>query len=83
METAFHNILLNSKNSSPGMLTVVVGHRNVLDAFGSVHEGDAVVFIRDNNSYRVAAKIAASEWLSAGLDIKWLGQHASSGHTGY
>jgi phosphohistidine phosphatase SixA len=82
METAFQNILLDSRNSAPGMLTVVVGHRNVVDAFGSVYEGDAVVFIRDGNSYRVAGKIAASEWLSAGTDIKWLGYHASSGHTG-
>jgi phosphohistidine phosphatase SixA len=82
METAFQNILLDSRNWSPGTLTVVVGHRNVVDAFGSVHEGDAVVFIREGNSYRVAAKIAASEWLSVGIDNKWLGYHASSGHTG-
>jgi phosphohistidine phosphatase SixA len=82
MEAAFQNILLDSRNWSPGMLTVVVGHRNAVDAFGSVHEGDAVVFIRDGNSYRVAAKIAASEWLSAGIDIRWLGYHASSGHIG-
>jgi phosphohistidine phosphatase SixA len=82
METAFQNILLDSRNWSPGMLTVVVGHRNVVDAFGSVHEGDAVVFIRDDKSYRVAAKIAASEWLSAGIDINWLGFHASSGQIG-
>ena len=64
------------------MLTIVVGHRNVVDAFGAVHEGDAVVFIREDKSYRVAAKIAASEWLSAGIDTKWQGYHASSGHTG-
>ena len=82
METAFQNILLNSNNWSPGKVTVVVGHRNAVDAFGSVHEGDAVVFIREGDSYRVAAKIAASEWLSAGIDIKWLGYHASSGHIG-
>jgi phosphohistidine phosphatase SixA len=82
METAFQNILLNSNNWSPGMVTVVVGHRNVVDAFGPVHEGDAVVFLREGNSYRVAAKIAASEWLSAGVDVKWLGYHASSGHVG-
>jgi hypothetical protein len=82
METAFHNILRDSRNWSPGMVTVVVGHRNVVDAFGPVREGDAVVFIRDGNSYRVAGKIAASEWLSAEIDSKWLGYHASSGHTG-
>jgi len=82
LETAFQNILLDSRNWSPGMLTVVVGHRNAVEAFGSVHEGDAVVFIRDGNSYRVAGEIAASEWLSAGIDIKWLGYHASSGHMG-
>jgi phosphohistidine phosphatase SixA len=82
METAFQNILLNSNNWSPGTLTVVVGHRNAVDAFGAVHEGDAVVFFREGDSYRVAAKIAASEWLSAGVDIKWLGYHASSGHIG-
>jgi phosphohistidine phosphatase SixA len=58
METAFQDILLDSRNWSPGTLTVVVGHRNVVDAFGSVHEGDAVVFIREGDSYRVAAKIA-------------------------
>jgi len=82
METAFQNNLLDSNNWSPGKVTVVVGHRNAVDAFGSVHEGDAVVFIREGDSYRVAAKIAASEWLSAGIDIKWLGYHASSGHIG-
>src|SRR5262245_953098 len=82
VETAFQNILLDSRNWSPGMVTVVVGHRNAVDAFGSVHEGDAVVFIRDDASYRVAGKITASEWLSAAIDIKWLGYHASFGHIG-
>jgi phosphohistidine phosphatase SixA len=83
MESAFQSILLNPENFSPGMLTVVVGHRPVLDAFGDVAEGDAVVFIRDNNSYSVVGKITASEWLSSASDIKWLGHFASSGYTGH
>jgi hypothetical protein len=83
MESAFHSILLNPENFSPGMLTVVVGHRPVLDAFGDVEEGGAVVFIRENNTYSVVGKIAVSEWLSAASDIKWLGHHASSDFTGH
>jgi phosphohistidine phosphatase SixA len=45
MEHAFQSILLNPENFSPGMLTVVVGHRPGVDAFGEIAEGDAVVFI--------------------------------------
>ena len=83
MESAFQRILLNPENFAPGRLTVVIGHRPVLDAFGDVAEGDSVVFIRDEHTYSVVGKIAASEWLAAASDLTWLGQHASSGYTGH
>ena len=83
MEQAFHQILLNPENFAPGRLTVVVGHRPVLDAFGEVAEGDAVVFIREQDTYSVVGKIAASEWLSTASDLTWLGHRASSGYTGH
>ena len=51
MESAFQRILLSPENFAPGRLTVVVGHRPVLDAFGDVAEGDSVVFIREDNTY--------------------------------
>jgi len=83
MEQAFHQILLNPENFAPGRLTVVVGHRPVLDAFGDIAEGDAVVFIRDHHAYRVVGKITVSEWLAAASDLSWLGRRASSGYTGH
>ena len=83
MESAFQRILLSPENFAPGRLTVVVGHRPVLDAFGDVAEGDSVVFIREDNTYSVMGKIAASEWLSAASDLSWLGRRASSGYTGH
>jgi phosphohistidine phosphatase SixA len=83
MEQAFHQILLNPENFAPGTLTVVVGHRPVVEAFGDIEEGDAVVFLRGNNTYRVVGKIAVSEWLSAASDISWLGRRASLGYTGH
>jgi phosphohistidine phosphatase SixA len=83
MESAFQRILLTPENFVPGRLTVVVGHRPVLDAFGEVAEGDAVVFIHEQNTYSVVGKIAASEWLATASDLTWLGHRASSGYTGH